>query len=77
MAAMSSGDGAPVQIHVNGRAIDVPESSTLAALLATLGQDPRTVAIERNGELVRRAQFEATAVRPGDRVEIVRFVQGG
>jgi thiamine biosynthesis protein ThiS len=33
--------------------------------------------VERNGDLVPRARFAGTALAAGDRIEVVRFVQGG
>lgn len=46
-------------------------------LLVALGKDPRLVAVERNGKIVRRAFFENTVLDSGDAVEVVQFVQGG
>ena len=37
----------------------------------------RMVAVERNGEIVPRPRWAETAIADGDRIEIVRFVQGG
>jgi sulfur carrier protein len=45
--------------------------------VAGLGRDPRTVAVERNGIIVRRAEYGATGLEAGDRLEVVHFVQGG
>ena len=50
---------------------------TVAGFLVQIGHDPRTVAIELNGEILKRDLFAATALGEGDRMEIVRFVQGG
>jgi thiamine biosynthesis protein ThiS len=49
----------------------------VADLVAGLGRDPRTVAVERNGDLVPRARFAETRLGTGDRLEVVHFVQGG
>jgi thiamine biosynthesis protein ThiS len=66
-----------LQLTLNGDPYELPAGSTLLDLVAKLGRDPRTVAIERNGELVPRAQFGAAALAAGDRLEVVHFVQGG
>ena len=66
-----------VEIQVNGEPQQVVVGSTLATLLEQLDLDPRVVAIECSGEVVPRASFGETALKAGDRVEIVRFVQGG
>ena len=39
--------------------------------------DPRIVAVERNGEIVKRARFAETPISAGDELEIVRMVGGG
>ncbi|MDX1631525.1 MAG: sulfur carrier protein ThiS [Thermoanaerobaculia bacterium] len=63
-------------VVVNGDERSV-EAGTLAELLEELDLDPRTVAVEHNGEVVRRSRHVETSVREDDRIEIVRFVQGG
>jgi sulfur carrier protein len=67
-----------VTIWVNGEAREVPEGTTLAALLELLriGGGPG-VAVEINAEVVRRAHHAAHRLNPQDRVEIVTFVGGG
>ncbi|MFY9823623.1 MAG: sulfur carrier protein ThiS [Thermoanaerobaculia bacterium] len=69
--------GAILDLIVNGEPHRVPEGATVADLVSGLGSDPRTVAVERNGDLVPRARFAETVLAAGDRVEMVRFVQGG
>ena len=66
-----------IPLTLNGEPFELPQASTLLDLVAKLGRDPRTVAIERNGDLVPRAQFGATRLAAGDRLEVVHFVQGG
>ncbi len=71
-----SGDK-PLAVVLNGEPCSLPAEATLLDLLAGLGRDPRTVAIERNGDIVPRAAYGATRLEPGDRLEVVHFVQGG
>ena len=66
-----------LDVQLNGEPHRVPEGATILDLLAGLGRDPRTVAVELNGEIVRRADYGATSLGPGDRLEVVHFVQGG
>jgi sulfur carrier protein len=70
-------NGTPFEIVLNGESRQVPAGATLLDLLAGLGRDPRTVAVERNGEIVRRPDYGATVLAAGDRLEVVHFVQGG
>jgi len=53
--------------------------ATIAELLAARGIDPkaRFLAVAVNGAVVRRAEWPAAALSPGDNVEIVRPFQGG
>ena len=69
--------GPTIGIRLNGQPRSFSSGTTLAALLAEVGKDAATVAIERNGEIVRRARFGDVMLEPGDSVEIVQFVQGG
>jgi sulfur carrier protein len=53
--------------------------STLAALLQEKAVDvgQRGIAVALNGQVVPRAEWPATSLKPGDSVEIVRARQGG
>ena len=69
--------GETVEITLNGERRGVLAGTRLLDLLATLALDPRAVAVERNGEVLPRARFAEVELLAGDRLEIVRFVQGG
>jgi len=62
---------------INGESRSVPEAITVAALLEHLGLSTGRVAIERNRDILPRAQWSGTPVAPGDRYEIVQLVGGG
>ncbi|MEI9963574.1 MAG: sulfur carrier protein ThiS [Caulobacteraceae bacterium] len=66
-----------MQLLVNGEARTFEAVATVAALVTTLGLDPRKVAVERNLEIVPRSTYARTPVADGDRFEIVQFVGGG
>ncbi len=66
-----------MDIVVNGETRTVREGATVLSLLAELSLPESRVAVERNREIVRKAEFGGTALRDGDRVEIVTFVGGG
>jgi thiamine biosynthesis protein ThiS len=70
-------DTATIEIRVNGAPRSVAAGTMLDRLVAGLGLEPRTTAIERNGEIARRAEWSAIELVAGDRLEIVHFVQGG
>lgn len=65
------------QIQVNGEARSLPTGLTVAKLLDELDLTPETVAVELNREIVRRGDYVGVELKPGDKLEIVRFVQGG
>jgi sulfur carrier protein len=62
---------------VNGEEREIPEGTTLAALLEILQLPAGRVAAERNREVVPRGQHAHTRLQEGDRLELVRFVGGG
>jgi sulfur carrier protein len=66
------------RIRINGVEEEVA-ATTLADLLAARGVDPtaRFLAIAVNGAVVRRADWPARPLSPGDDVEIVRPFSGG
>jgi thiamine biosynthesis protein ThiS len=66
-----------IQVVINGEPREVPDSLNVAALLAHLGIAPTRVAIERNRDILPRANWPRTLVQSGDSYEIVHFVGGG
>ncbi|MES1178891.1 MAG: sulfur carrier protein ThiS [Myxococcales bacterium] len=66
-----------MQITVNGDAHDVPEGLTVRGLVEHLGLTDGPVAVERNREVVPRAEHPSTPLAAGDVLEIVHFVGGG
>ena len=66
-----------MRVRVNGEWMNQPDGATVAALLDAMGLEPRRVAVERNRQLVRRAEHAETALAEGDELEIVTLVGGG
>jgi len=66
-----------IEIILNGERRRVPGPSSLGDLLQYLDLDPRTVVVELNRSIVRRANLSTTPLGPGDSVELVHFVGGG
>jgi thiamine biosynthesis protein ThiS len=64
-------------IRLNGEPHAVAGPMSITALLATLGIDPRRVAVEHNLIVVKRGAYDETTIKDGDEVEIVNFVGGG
>lgn len=63
-------------VTVNGQAQDAA-GKTLAELLTSAGYETGRIAVERNGDIVPKAQYASTVLEDGDALEVVRFVGGG
>ncbi|MDA8295757.1 MAG: sulfur carrier protein ThiS [Actinomycetota bacterium] len=62
---------------VNGKQKQLKEGTTVGELVGELVGDVRGVAVARNAEVLTRSEWAATALAEGDRVEVLRAVQGG
>jgi sulfur carrier protein len=76
---VSKGEGNAVglSVKVNGEWRDIPDVTTVAALLAHFRISPEACGVLRNGQVVAREAFATEPVAAGDILEIVRFVGGG
>lgn len=63
-------------IKINGEKIDVKEIK-LTSYLEEKGYSSIRIAIELNGEILSKSEYESTILKDGDSVEIVSFVGGG
>lgn len=66
-----------MQITVNGEAREIEDRTTVRGLIELLDLGGGPVAVERNGEIVPRADHTDTSLSEGDVIEIVHFVGGG
>ncbi|MET1075503.1 MAG: sulfur carrier protein ThiS [Umezawaea sp.] len=66
-----------MKARVNGELRDLPDGTTVAAVLALLGAPGSGVAVAVDGEVVPRAEWHRTAVPDGGTVEVLTAVQGG
>ena len=66
-----------MQIRLNGEETDVPDNLTVAGLLVFLKLRPERVAVERNRQVARRADWEQQRLTAGDEIEVLTFVGGG
>ena len=63
-------------VKINGEELTVI-GKTVAVFLAESGYDIKRVAVELNGDILPKVQYENTILKDGDSVEIVSFVGGG
>lgn len=68
---------ASIEVVINGQPRTVSRGLTIAGLIGELGLTGKPVAVERNREVVPRAQHASTELAAGDRLEVVTFVGGG
>jgi len=66
-----------ISLQINGKTVELAQPTSLLDYLERLGVNPRTVAVEHNGDIVPRTSYTRITLRGGDRVEIVRMVGGG
>lgn len=66
-----------MKLLVNGAPHDAPAGCTIAGLLEQLEIRVKHVAVERNRELVPRAEHAETRLAEGDELEVVTLVGGG
>lgn len=63
-------------VSVNGEMRDIA-GKTVSEYLAMTDYDRNRIAVERNGEIVFKSQYDTAVLADGDAVEIVSFVGGG
>jgi len=66
-----------VKATVNGESRELPEGSTIASLLESLGVVRSGIAVAKNDRVVRRPDYENSPIEDGDNVEIIKAVAGG
>jgi len=66
-----------MQITINDESREIGDGTTVSELLVQLELDPKYLAVERNLEIVPRAEHAACVLQDGDRLEIVTLVGGG
>ena len=68
--------GGIFMVKINGKEVNVV-GKTITEFLLTTNYDPKRIAVERNGDIVPKAQYSETLLQEGDRLEVVSFVGGG
>jgi sulfur carrier protein len=67
-----------VKVIVNGNETELPQGATVAALVERLEvPGGRGVAVAVDAEVVPRGEWAQHALGEGDRVEVLRAIQGG
>ena len=66
-----------IGLRINGAEVGLPQGTTLLAYLQQQGYQLERIAVELNGDILRREQYGAVILQDSDVVEIVSFVGGG
>jgi sulfur carrier protein len=66
-----------ITLTINGKERTLPGEMPLPEYLEQIGVDPRVIAVEYNGVIVRRHEYGTVVLRAGDRLEILRMIGGG
>lgn len=62
---------------INGEEKEYPEGISLAEVLRLEGYQDDRIAVERNEEIVPKAEYDKVVMNASDHLEVVRFVGGG
>ena len=65
-----------MHVTVNGQPRNLPDATTVAALIEQFNLTPDKVAVELNRRLLKTERYD-TSLHDGDIVELVTFVGGG
>ena len=63
-------------VKVNGVELDIA-GKTITEYLSLTDYDSKRFAVERNGDIVFKSQYDETVLNDGDSLEVVSFVGGG
>lgn len=63
-------------VRINGEMKDIA-GKTISEYLLTTNYNPKRIAVERNGKIIFKSEYESTIFADGDIVEVVSFVGGG
>lgn len=64
-------------MHVNGKEFSLNNPQTLLEFLQKQGYQIQRIAVERNGEIVPKADYATVQLSDSDVIEVVAFMGGG
>ncbi|MGL5684079.1 MAG: sulfur carrier protein ThiS [Marinifilaceae bacterium] len=66
-----------IKVYINDHEITIQATSTLSDALASSNVDAVQCAVAINQRIVSRAQWDTTSLTDGDKILIIKAVQGG
>lgn len=64
-------------MNVNGKTLTVSETVTLTEFLVKTGYEIAQIAVEMNGEIIPKGEYETVQLHDDDTLEVVTFMGGG
>ena len=64
-------------IRVNGEEFPLRSGMNVRELIEEMDFDETKIAVEYNGEILSKSDYEKTVLKEGDVLEVVSFVGGG
>lgn len=64
-------------ITLNGKEKKIESNCTLTVLIESVGQKPQRIAVQLNGTVIKRDEYDKHTVQDGDVIELLQFVGGG
>jgi len=66
-----------MNVVLNGKQHGIGTASSLQELLIELGMTGGRIAVELNGEIIPKSNFQQQKLNDGDKIEIVQAIGGG
>ncbi|EAU00095.1 MULTISPECIES: sulfur carrier protein ThiS [Campylobacter] len=66
-----------LEVSLNGKILKLEYDMSVQEFLASLGFDMKFIALERDGEILAKTNWQDTMMSGGKRYEVVEFVGGG
>ena len=67
-----------MKVNINGKMTEITKDTTVVDLIIKLcGTNPVGVAVAKNGQIIRRSQWNETTIEEGDSLEILHATSGG
>ncbi|MEX2212183.1 MAG: sulfur carrier protein ThiS [Gaiellaceae bacterium] len=66
-----------MKIELNGETVELAEGASVAEAVHVAGAAERGVAVAVDGEVVPRGEWDTSALREGQHVEVLQAVAGG
>lgn len=64
-------------IKVNGKPLDGFDGKSVSELVSALGYKTEYIAVEINGDILKRDMYASVTLKENDTLEVVSFVGGG